>query len=604
MGTINKGGQVHLFDYRQEITSQGFNQHTNKLFARGIYSGGELFKISDTQVSLSSFLSVFEDIDAKVTLKIETTEAVIIESPSIAVTPYIIGRFTWQNAEENYMDFFAVAEINLLPTDLIFGKIVFNGSTIIDFDYSQKSWSYNYYHDILSYEPPFRVIPNDPYDNKVLVLPGGPYTIQGRQVTISTPTESPAFTFPISSNGRTDVVYVDSQDSSVGIIQGEDISGVPTPQTANSQFPIAIIRFPPSSTAVVKGSYIEYLHPDNFRSNPVQLDYPTETDSVPDSYALRDSDGDLTAKQFHSDIADGTTPLTVLSSTMVDNLNVEMIEGFLLKTTKEQSDYFAKQNSILIPLYIYPTGGSIQADYASVIALARKYPEVSIYAIVNPSSGPGTVVDGNYTDAIKALRGANVKVLGYVSTDYPYTVGHGTITVEMAKQGIDTWLALYPDITGIFLDEMSYASPITEDIKNFYKTLTQYGHIHGLFPVVSNPGVAVPESYFTDELISDVIVIYENSGFPTEDSIKLFSYNYQTNNKKRAILVYGVGSYNETGFFMIKKYANMVFCNNGAVMPNPWNSLTSTLEDQLIVLSNNESMATKKQAIAYSLVFG
>ena len=327
MGTTNIGGQVHLFDYRQEITSQGFNQHTHRLFSRGIYEGGSIVKLSDTQISINAFMCVFEDTTARVSIRIETTEAAVLTSTAFTATPYIVGRFVWQNAEENYMDFYAVAEINILPSDLIFGRVIMNGTSIEGFDYSQKSWSYNYYHDILSYNPPFRVIPNDPYDTKVTVLPGGPYTILGRQVTISVATESPAFTFPISVNGRKDLVYIDAEDSTVGILQGQDIPGAPVPQTDNSKFPIAIINFPPSSTAAVKGSYIQYLHPDNFRSNPVQLDYPTKTDSTPESYALRDSEGDLTAKQFHSDIADGTAPLTVVSTTKVDNLNADLLDG-------------------------------------------------------------------------------------------------------------------------------------------------------------------------------------------------------------------------------------------------------------------------------------
>lgn len=327
MGTINKGNQVHLFDYRQEITSQGFNQHNHRLFSRGIYEGGTLVKTSDTIININAFLSVFEDTVARVSVRIETTDAVTLESTAFAATPYIVGRFTWINVEENYMDFLAVAETSILDSDLIFGKLIMNGTVIDGFDYSQKSWSYNYYHDILSYNPPFRVIPNEPYDNKVTVLEGGPYTIQGKQVYIDTPTESPAFTFPISSNGRSDVVYIDSATNTIGILVGEDIVGAPIPQTENSQFPIAIIRFPPSSTAIVKGSYIEYLHPDSFISNPVILDYPTKTTSDPNSYALRDSEGDLTAKQFHSDIAEGTAPLTVISTVRVDNLNVQYLNG-------------------------------------------------------------------------------------------------------------------------------------------------------------------------------------------------------------------------------------------------------------------------------------
>lgn len=352
--TINKGGQVHLFDYRQEITSQGFNQHTYKLFSRGIYEGGTLVKSSDTIIFINAFLGVFYDTTAKVAVRIETTEAVSLESTAFVATPFIVGRFDWQNVEENYMEFLAVSEVNILPSDLVFGRLIMNGAVIEDFDYSRKSWSYNYYHDIVSYDPPFKVIPNEPYDSKVVVLPGGPYTIQGNQVYIATDTESPAFTFPISVNGRSDVLYIDSETNTLGIVQGADTPGAPVPQTQNSQFPIAIIHFPSASVAHVKGSYIEYLHPDTFMSNPVQLDYPTETGSVPTSYALRDADGDLTAKQFHSDIAIGTAPLTVVSTTKVDNLNADMLDG-------NDSTYYTNGSNIssgTVPIAYLPTAQS------------------------------------------------------------------------------------------------------------------------------------------------------------------------------------------------------------------------------------------------------
>lgn len=327
MSTINKGGQVHLFDYRQEITSQGFNQHTHRLFSRGIYEGGSLVKINDTTISINAFMCVFEDVNARVSVRIETTQAVTLESTAFSVAPYIVGRFVWQNAEENYMDFLNVSQVNIEDSDIILGKVIVVGGSIEGFDYAEKSWSYNYYHDILSYNPPFKVIPNEPYDTKVTVLPGGPYTIFGKQVQITIPTLSPDFTFPISPNGRSDLVVIDADSTNIEIIQGQNAPGAPVPVSFSSKFPIAIIRFPPSSIAQVKGSYIEYLHPDNFRSNPVQLDYPTETNSVPESYALRDSNADITANRFHSDVDDGESPLTVISTTRVNNLNVQYLNG-------------------------------------------------------------------------------------------------------------------------------------------------------------------------------------------------------------------------------------------------------------------------------------
>ena len=49
--------------------------------------------------------------------------------------------------------------------------------------------------------------------------------------------------------------------------------------------------------------------------------------STASTIALRDASGNLIAKQLKSDVAWGTPPLTVVSTTKVANLNVEMVDG-------------------------------------------------------------------------------------------------------------------------------------------------------------------------------------------------------------------------------------------------------------------------------------
>lgn len=258
-------------------------------------------------------------------------------------------------------------------------------------------------------------------------------------------------------------------------------------------------------------------------------------------------------------------------------------------------DYFqgeidaVNKTGLLIPLYIYPTGGGIESDYANVISLAKKYPHVPVYVILNPSNGPGTVVDGNFTDAINKLHGANVKVLGYVATDYPYTTGHGTVSEAQAQAVIDTWLSFYA-IDGIFFDEMSYASPIDPNVQAYYLALMNYGHSKGLYPIIANPGTAVPESYYSVK-IADTIVVYENSGLPAESTLDQYSYNTDYPTTRRALLAYGAGSFNESAFVTDAKYVGMIFCNDGASLPNPWDVLTSTLEQQFILLSDDNPSA-------------
>ena len=61
--------------------------------------------------------------------------------------------------------------------------------------------------------------------------------------------------------------------------------------------------------------------------------------STASKIALRDASGNLVAKQLKSDIAQGTAPLTVISTTVVPNLNADMVGGLhstdLAKTAQE-----------------------------------------------------------------------------------------------------------------------------------------------------------------------------------------------------------------------------------------------------------------------------
>jgi hypothetical protein len=253
----------------------------------------------------------------------------------------------------------------------------------------------------------------------------------------------------------------------------------------------------------------------------------------------------------------------------------------------QSSTITGKNNGLLIPLYIYPTGGAAESHYANLISLARKYHSVPITVIVNPSNGPGTLTDGNYTDAILELQGAGIRVLGYVDTDYPYLVGHNTVSVSQAETLIDTWLNLYPTINGIFFDDMNNPNPITIDIVNYYKRLLNYCHARGLFDIC-NPGAQVVDDYYTNNL-ADVIVINETSGFPAENTLNQYTYNTQHPYTSRGILVYGSGVWSQANFQMIMKYAGLIFCNSdpSAVLPSPWDVLTTNLETQLELIAQS-----------------
>src|SRR5690242_17301919 len=61
---------------------------------------------------------------------------------------------------------------------------------------------------------------------------------------------------------------------------------------------------------------------------------------------------------------------------------------------------------LLIPLYVYPAKPETNVAWNKVAEMKRKYPEIPMWVIVNPASGPGERVDPNYTRAIDRLHGA------------------------------------------------------------------------------------------------------------------------------------------------------------------------------------------------------
>jgi hypothetical protein len=151
---------------------------------------------------------------------------------------------------------------------------------------------------------------------------------------------------------------------------------------------------------------------------------------------------------------------------------------------------------ILVPAYFYPdpAGGSANLWQA----LADSAASVPITAILNPASGPGAVVDPNYSNAVSTLRSAGGKVVAYVSTAY------GTRDAQLVAEEIDRYASFY-DIDGFFLDEMSNAS----DRLDYYVGLRD--HIRGMNPgyrIIGNAGTNTLASYLT---VADTLVTFENA---------------------------------------------------------------------------------------------
>jgi len=259
-----------------------------------------------------------------------------------------------------------------------------------------------------------------------------------------------------------------------------------------------------------------------------------------------------------------------------------------LRTTGIQNKLLRRdltvRTGLLIPFYHYPwdsEAGTWTSLFNDFVALLKKYHNVPVFVIINPSNGPGTVEDVVWRRAIKRLQGSGAAVLGYVWTDY------ANRPESDVKDDIDQWKSLYPHINGICMDEMTNDDDPSH--RAYYKSITDYAHRKGFYPVVGNPGAGTYGSYFTENT-ADIIVIWENDSYPSEseleggdweDSYREIPY------ERRAAIVYGQPSLDRTQLRMMQKYVGLLYITDGSA-PSPWGSVSSYLEDILLHLAQNQ----------------
>jgi|GEM_PF-716748 len=251
-----------------------------------------------------------------------------------------------------------------------------------------------------------------------------------------------------------------------------------------------------------------------------------------------------------------------LPTTMIERNNNGIPEYFMeinpwnIKSVKGKTELqpsSVKASGVLIPMYAYPNfNEDLNNDgvpnynekswwFRQLIDTLKEYPDISKIVIVNPDSGPRTTQDENYTQAIKWLHNLGAIVVGYVSTAYSvYNPDNPTApgrTLSEVENDIDTWLKFYPEIDGIFLDELPWKVTGDNGIKalRYYITLTDYAHKKGLYPVIGNPGVKQENnSYFTNNAY-DIGIVYENTGYPTLSLVR-----DEIDPHRKAILIHSV----------------------------------------------------------------
>lgn len=161
---------------------------------------------------------------------------------------------------------------------------------------------------------------------------------------------------------------------------------------------------------------------------------------------------------------------------------------------------------ILVPLYVYPSGG----QWDAIVSAVEHNPSVTFQVVINPGDGPGSSTPGYNTDWISSVASLklhdNVETYGYVHTSY------GDATAEEVGGNITIWDSWNNyagsdiSIDGIFFDETPGSSSA------YMKALTRTAHstLGSDTKIIFNPGVrtAITDTdYFS---LADYVVVFES----------------------------------------------------------------------------------------------
>ena len=230
----------------------------------------------------------------------------------------------------------------------------------------------------------------------------------------------------------------------------------------------------------------------------------------------------------------------------------------------------AGPTQILVPAYFYPTTSN---DWNRMDAAAR---QVSLTAILNPNSGPGTSADPNYVTATNKLLASGGSVVGYVSTSY------GSRSLASVEADIATYIRLYK-VSGFFVDEMSNSASEVA----YYAALYSYiKNLNPAYQVIGNPGTSVPEVYLTTPT-ADTLVTFEGTAASYATATPpAYTSNYPPS--RFANIVYGeptaTGMLNDLSL-AASRNVGTIYVTDNSNASNPYSALPNYWDQEVAAIS-------------------
>ncbi len=201
----------------------------------------------------------------------------------------------------------------------------------------------------------------------------------------------------------------------------------------------------------------------------------------------------------------------------VSNENIKC-SSLSITLLKVGHSWYTQSMGLLIPFYIDPLftpQKKATTDWEYLAHLKSQHKDVPVIAIINPYNGPGDEIQDSYTQGIRTLQDAGIKVVGYLP------VGYFKSQIKSIATMYQQWYEWYPSLDGIFLDEF----PDTYD-KEIEKALMEIlVPLHEKDQLIINPGLCMQVSAEIQTLPFSMVVSWENIDYPRmTETLKQIEY--------------------------------------------------------------------------------